>query len=156
MVVAETRRRRAYSCKRGHPSGAPILKPCKFAVTPVCDRRTTAEGGRCPAHVHAKTGVTAPLARIQGAPVGGMTRTERRLRLKLPRVATILANPDPQRVSRQINPSAATRAATTAHVTVRRRRDLTADQWQRPAIDRREQSSHRGGEAGVILRRPDR
>jgi hypothetical protein len=30
-------------CKRGHPSGALILKPCKFAVQPVCDRRTTAD-----------------------------------------------------------------------------------------------------------------
>jgi hypothetical protein len=32
----------------GHPSGALILKPCKFAVQPGCDRRTTAdrEGAR--------------------------------------------------------------------------------------------------------------
>jgi hypothetical protein len=30
-------------CKRGHPSGALILKPCKFAVKPVSDRRTTAD-----------------------------------------------------------------------------------------------------------------
>ena len=34
----------ARCCKRGHPSGAPILKPCKFAVKPVCGRRTTANG----------------------------------------------------------------------------------------------------------------
>ena len=29
-------------CKRGHSSSAPILKPCKFAVKPVCDGRATA------------------------------------------------------------------------------------------------------------------
>ena len=29
---------------KGHLSGALILKPCKFAVKPVCDRRTTAHG----------------------------------------------------------------------------------------------------------------
>lgn len=29
-------------CKRGHPSGAPILKPCEFAAKPVRDRRATA------------------------------------------------------------------------------------------------------------------
>jgi hypothetical protein len=34
---------RAQRCKRGHPSGALILKPCKFAVQPVCDRRATAD-----------------------------------------------------------------------------------------------------------------
>jgi hypothetical protein len=28
--------------KRGHPSGAPILKPCKFAVKPARDRGATA------------------------------------------------------------------------------------------------------------------
>ena len=28
----------ALRCKRGHPSGALMLKPCKFAVQPVCDR----------------------------------------------------------------------------------------------------------------------
>jgi hypothetical protein len=33
----------AQRCKRGHPSGALILKPCKFAVQPVCDRRATAD-----------------------------------------------------------------------------------------------------------------
>jgi len=32
----------------------------------------------CPAHVHAKPGLTAPLSRIQWAPIGGMARTERR------------------------------------------------------------------------------
>ena len=33
----------ARRCKRGHPSGALILKPCKFAVQPTCDRRATAD-----------------------------------------------------------------------------------------------------------------
>jgi hypothetical protein len=33
----------ARRCKRGHPSGALILKPCKFAVKLVCNRRTTAD-----------------------------------------------------------------------------------------------------------------
>jgi hypothetical protein len=36
---AEARR-----CKSGHPSGAPILKPCKLAVEPVCADRATADG----------------------------------------------------------------------------------------------------------------
>jgi hypothetical protein len=30
-------------CKRAHPSGALILKPCKVAVQPGCDRRATAD-----------------------------------------------------------------------------------------------------------------
>jgi hypothetical protein len=37
-----------------------ILKPCKSAVKPVCDRRTTADGRSRLAHVHAKTRLTAP------------------------------------------------------------------------------------------------
>jgi hypothetical protein len=36
------------------------------------------ERSNCLAQVHAKTGLTAPLTRSQGAPVGGMARTERR------------------------------------------------------------------------------
>jgi hypothetical protein len=47
-VTARTiRRHRSSNCgllrKRGHPSGAPILKPCEFAVKPVRDRRATAD-----------------------------------------------------------------------------------------------------------------
>jgi hypothetical protein len=68
-----------------HPSGAPIVKPCKFAVKPVCDHRATADGKKCPAHVHAKAGLTAPLTRVQAAPVGRMARMSSALQDTLPR-----------------------------------------------------------------------
>jgi hypothetical protein len=49
---APTRRRRSsaggWLCKRGYPSGAPILKPCKFPVMPdTCPGRPTARRLAC-------------------------------------------------------------------------------------------------------------
>jgi len=44
---AEARR-----CKSGHPSGAPILKPCKLAVKLVCNHRAVADGRGAGARTH--------------------------------------------------------------------------------------------------------
>ena len=59
--IADARRR-----KRGHPSGALIPKPCNFAVKPVSEVQDNRRRSSCLAHVHAKPGLTASLARIQG------------------------------------------------------------------------------------------
>jgi hypothetical protein len=54
----------AWRCKSGHPSGAPILKPCKLAVKPsVTAPIGAAADGRGARHVHTKTGLTPPLSK---------------------------------------------------------------------------------------------
>ena len=66
---------RMWRCKRGHPSGAPILKPCKFAVKPVCNRRATANRkvpGTCTRE--------AGLDRAFGEDSGGTSRKEGQVR----------------------------------------------------------------------------
>ena len=58
----------ARCCKRGHPSGARILKPCVLAVTIARCARVAARSLRA----------SGPLRRRDsGAPVGGMARSER-------------------------------------------------------------------------------
>jgi hypothetical protein len=61
----------ARCCKRGHPSGARILKPCVLAV----------KSARC-ARVAAPSLPASGLLRRRdsGAPIGGMARTERIIR----------------------------------------------------------------------------
>jgi hypothetical protein len=51
------------------------LKPTKITVKAVCDRRATTSGEGHQVCVHAKTTLTAILARFDPAPVGGMAKS---------------------------------------------------------------------------------
>ncbi len=81
--------------KRGHPSGALILKPCKFAVKPGYDRGTTADScpevvpsvlsrevrlGRAYAYRMIKAVVTSPMSRVTECGFCGQTPCCRRRR----------------------------------------------------------------------------
>ena len=62
--------------QEGHPSGALILKVCRFAVKPVCDRRAAADS-RSAWYMYTQAELDRTLDKDSGAPVGGMARTER-------------------------------------------------------------------------------
>ena len=60
----------------GYPSGALILKPCKFAVKPVRDRRATATV-KVPGTCSREAALDRALVKDSAAPIGRMARTER-------------------------------------------------------------------------------